>query len=944
MKSISGSLFKFPDWSRYHIWLPLEQRWSNLGLRAKMSTIVTVGLVGLLSIVALMGITTARQATLRVLNERMMLARLSATTLDSTLRHVKSTLVILAEQPILRDPEAGKERIAAILDTAFTQIDIFSHAIYLLDGKDEPLAVVTGSELENSQIYWGQVEAVREARRSGEISLSLLGDGFPLAVIAMPVADVTGQRERVLLVELDLNNPEIFPVQNPLDIGKTGTLDVIDSSGLVLISSLPERVMTNVDRRSILDRLFIAYEPGVGTCLGCSNEDAREVGDEVIAFAPLSQALWGVVIRQNAAEAFAPVRSLTLQNLILGMLSLAGALGLVWVTTSSVINPVQSLTKATQRIADGNLEAMTECAIHEKGRYDEVGTLAHSFEAMCSRLKGSMDEIQSWNRELDDRVRERTEAALAAQHEAQSARDDLRAVIDALSDELVVIDVESQRILQVNKAAQDRYNGKEAIIGKPCYQMFHNGQSCQPPNCECPIPQVLSRGESVMVTHVHHSADGSDDNFVDIVASPMRDAKGNITRIVELSRDVTEEKKIKDSLVRRNQQLSTLNTIATTVNQSLNLEDILVRTLDEVLRLTEIDVGAVFLQEDQLGSLKLLAYRGLSKEAAQLASQFGMLDGSCGGVIEKGQVIIVPDISNYRGKRARMLKREKLSTLVHVPLTAKGCTLGSMCVGIRQQREVGVDEQDLLTSIGSQIAVAIENARLYAEVQHKEQIRGGLFKKAIAAQEEERKRIARELHDDTSQALTALLYAAEEATEMENRGEVKQRLTSMHALIQRMIDSVHKLIFDLRPTTLDHLGLVPSLRWFANSRLGPKGVRVLVEEVSDPRRLPIEVETALFRVIQEAINNIARHAAARRVNIYLDFGDEEVAVDVVDDGVGFDLFELSPSPDNQRGLGLMGMQERIDMLGGDLEINSIPGQGTQIHIRVPCSERSTILV
>ena len=118
------------------------------------------------------------------------------------------------------------------------------------------------------------------------------------------------------------------------------------------------------------------------------------MGDEVVAFAPLSQALWGVVIRQNAAEAFAPVRSLTLQNLILGMLSLAGAFGLVWVTTSSVIDPVQSLTKATQRIADGNLEAMTECAIHEKGRYDEIGTLAHSFEAMCSRLKGSMDEIQ----------------------------------------------------------------------------------------------------------------------------------------------------------------------------------------------------------------------------------------------------------------------------------------------------------------------------------------------------------------------------------------------------------------------------------------------------------------------------------------------------------------------------------------------------------------------
>jgi two-component system sensor histidine kinase UhpB len=152
------------------------------------------------------------------------------------------------------------------------------------------------------------------------------------------------------------------------------------------------------------------------------------------------------------------------------------------------------------------------------------------------------------------------------------------------------------------------------------------------------------------------------------------------------------------------------------------------------------------------------------------------------------------------------------------------------------------------------------------------------------------------------------------------------------------------LIFDLRPTMLDHLGLVPALRWFAKSRLDPHGVRVSVNGNSQPKRLPAEVETVLFRVVQEAINNIARHAAARRVDIYLYCDDEQIAVDVEDDGVGFDLLELSASPDTQRGLGLLGMQERVELLGGDLEISTSPGNGTRLHIRVPYRERSVVLV
>ena len=128
-----------------------------------------------------------------------------------------------------------------------------------------------------------------------------------------------------------------------------------------------------------------------------------------------------------------------------------------------------------------------------------------------------------------------------------------------------------------------------------------------------------------------------------------------------------------------------------------------------------------------------------------------------------------------------------------------------------------------MTAIGNQIAVAVENARLYAELQHKEHVRGELLRKVISAQEEERKRIARELHDEISQNLTALIYSAEEAAGLDQRDEMQRLLGNMRAVAQQTLDGVHELIFDLRPSMLDHLGLAPALRWFAKARLEPAG-------------------------------------------------------------------------------------------------------------------------
>ena len=528
------------------------------------------------------------------------------------------------------------------------------------------------------------------------------------------------------------------------------------------------------------------------------------------------------------------------------------------------------------------------------------------------------------------------------------------AIIDGLSDAVIVVGLDG-RVQQANKAARARARAKvdrepgaggdedaNPLIGRYCYEIFPCAEPCDTPERECPLPAVLATGETIRITRRQAIPGDKKVRYVDVIASPLRDASGAITAVIEAMRDVTAERELAETLVRRNEHLSVLDAVARSVNQTLDLTALLNHTLEEVLRLTAVDIGAIFLRDDALGNLELLAHHGLSEATARLVAQFGIMDGSCGGVIDSQQLIVVPDVQRYRSQRARAIQEEQLSTLVHVPLVAHGCSLGSMCIGTRQAREFDAHEQDLLTAIGNQIAVAVENARLYAELHHKERMRGELLRKVITAQEEERKRIARELHDEISQNLTALIFAAEEATDVTQAEEIAHLLDTMRGVAQRTLDGVHKLIFDLRPALLDHLGLMPALRWLAKSRLEPAGVRVFIKEtcprgrnVVDACRLPPETETALFRVVQEAVTNIVRHAMARTVRLTFNMHPDRVVIRIEDDGAGFDALELSLTPDSGRGLGLIGMQERIELVGGSFDLDTAPGQGTRIQIEAP---------
>jgi signal transduction histidine kinase len=241
-----------------------------------------------------------------------------------------------------------------------------------------------------------------------------------------------------------------------------------------------------------------------------------------------------------------------------------------------------------------------------------------------------------------------------------------------------------------------------------------------------------------------------------------------------------------------------------------------------------------------------------------------------------------------------------------------------------------------------------ELAAVNVRLEERERLRQKLLRQVISAQEDERKRIARELHDETSQTLAALgmgvdlaLAAGGEAAD----GAAHARLEEVRKLVDRMHQELHRMIMNLRPSVLDDLGLAAAIRWFAERHLESAGITVRCEFSGLDERLPPDVETATFRAVQEALVNVARHSQADLVLLQASLADGTLTIEIEDDGCGFDEAAMERSPDSLRGIGLLGMRERIEILGGTLTIESEPGSGTRVLFSIPAvplakSERS----
>lgn len=396
----------------------------------------------------------------------------------------------------------------------------------------------------------------------------------------------------------------------------------------------------------------------------------------------------------------------------------------------------------------------------------------------------------------------------------------------------------------------------------------------------------------------------------------------------------------------RHRWLLALSRLSAALSGLRDLDAILEVGLDNVLNIMNGTIGGILLLDEQTQMLSYRVYRGLSaKYAAEMRMRLG--DGIAGRVAQSGKSILLEDISaDPRVARLDLVVTEGLRAFISVPLRAKDNTLGVINIASHMPHRFTKDDMYLLHTAGDLLGVAVEQAKVYDELRKGRESYRRLARQTLVAQEEERRRIARELHDETSQSLSGLaLYLQALVDTAEKYGnldhEFKERMKQVHSLAVQVSAEIGRLITELRPTLLDTLGLVPAIRQYAETNLRPLGVNVSLESRGNFAALPSELEVGLFRVAQGAIGNIVKHSQARNTMIELECRADQISLYINDDGVGFSVSELTGIDESGRGGGLFGMKERVGLLGGTCSVKSQPGQGTTVMVWVPLMQGSS---
>ena len=272
------------------------------------------------------------------------------------------------------------------------------------------------------------------------------------------------------------------------------------------------------------------------------------------------------------------------------------------------------------------------------------------------------------------------------------------------------------------------------------------------------------------------------------------------------------------------------------------------------------------------------------------------------------------------------------------PVRSKGNLIGILAMGKKQSGSPYSDEEvDLLMTIANEAAVAIENARMLDSLKNEQLRVGQLLTQAVNAQEEERKRISVDLHDSVAQWLAAASYRAQTVNALlsgDDNNKAQDELAAMESTIDKSLKELRRVVIGLRPPALDELGLRHALRQ-SLEELKKDSIDCRFSESGTPVRLPPSTEIAIYRLVQEALTNIRKHADATKVNLRLQFQPDEILVEIRDDGKGFDLSRTLDSAISVGRVGLLGMKQRVDTVGGDIKIKTREEAGTIITLKFP---------
>jgi signal transduction histidine kinase len=406
-------------------------------------------------------------------------------------------------------------------------------------------------------------------------------------------------------------------------------------------------------------------------------------------------------------------------------------------------------------------------------------------------------------------------------------------------------------------------------------------------------------------------------------ASPM--AGDNVQSLDQLGNQVTR-------LEARVSGLRALQEVARDLTGELDLDRLLHKTLRAAVTVMGCTAGSLLLCDPETSDLVFEVVEGGGGEALE-KTRIKSDQGIAGCAFTQRQPIVVEDAMQDERYYAEVAQRYNLQIhkLIAVPLIAKGNAIGVLEIMNRTTREsFDEDDRELLLAFASQSAIAIENARLYQNVIRERD-------RILAVEASVRQEIARDLHDGPAQILSAIIMSVRLMRELVDRSPERlgDELLHWEALGQKALYQVRNLLFDLRPVILETHGLGPALEAYADRMRLVEPFSLSVEVKSLTTRFRPNVESAIFSIVQEAVNNAKAHAAPSRLWITGIQNGSELRIIVRDDGRGFDLARVVESYAERNSFGLLNMRERAEIAHGRLEVESKPGRGTTVTLTVP---------
>ena len=404
--------------------------------------------------------------------------------------------------------------------------------------------------------------------------------------------------------------------------------------------------------------------------------------------------------------------------------------------------------------------------------------------------------------------------------------------------------------------------------------------------------------------------------------------------------DQLKSKSKKEADTEKHYYVAALSKVSAAITGLRDLDTILKIGLDNVIDIINGDVGGIMLLDSKNKTLSYRVYHELTKEYVdEMCVYLG--EGIAGKVAQSGKPKLVEDLTKEPYiAHPGVVNTMGLRAFVSVPLQSKGTVMGVMNVGSFTPRRFTKSDMFLLNSIGDQLGIAIEQTILYEQLRKSRERYRQLAQQILMAQEEERRRIARELHDETSQSLSGLALNLQVLVETADiikisNVDFKNKLHKAQSLAVQIGAEVSRLIADLRPTLLDTLGLLPAIRHYAETNLIPLNIKILFKFDVKEINLAPEMEAGLFRITQGTISNIIHHADAKNVVISVKHQDNELLLQISDDGKGFDVEQITRIEESGRGAGLFSMKERTRLMGGRCSVDSQTGKGTRVNVLVP---------